>query len=122
MKRLDLYLLREMRGLDVPIAAEIRDGPGDFEQAVVGGGVTAPNLAIWTEDGWVVDNEGVPPDIEVEQTPAEVIQGHRGKTVPPLRKARSSFLYELYNTAKHRRNSSSKRRRSACRRPYNTAS
>jgi tricorn protease len=40
-----------------------------------GGTVTAPNLAIYTEDGWVVENEGVPPDIEVEQTPADVIAG-----------------------------------------------
>jgi tricorn protease len=40
-----------------------------------GGNVTAPNLAIFTEDGWVVENEGVAPDIEVEQTPADVIAG-----------------------------------------------
>ena len=29
-----------------------------------------PNLAIWTEDGFIVENVGVPPDIEVEQLPA----------------------------------------------------
>jgi tricorn protease len=40
-----------------------------------GGMVTAPNLAIFTDDGWVVENEGVPPDIEVNQTPADVIAG-----------------------------------------------
>ena len=40
-----------------------------------GGNVTAPNLAIFTEEGWVVENEGVPADIEVEQTPADVIAG-----------------------------------------------
>ncbi len=40
-----------------------------------GGNVTAPNLAIFTEDGWVVENEGVPPDVEVDQTPADVIEG-----------------------------------------------
>ena len=40
-----------------------------------GGFVTAPNLAIWTEDGFIVENEGVPPDVEVEQTPADVIAG-----------------------------------------------
>jgi len=40
-----------------------------------GGTVTAPNLAIFTDEGWVVENEGVPPDIEVEQTPADVIAG-----------------------------------------------
>src|SRR5690606_41639689 len=40
-----------------------------------GGTVTAPNLAIYTEDGWIVENEGVAPDIEVDQTPADVIAG-----------------------------------------------
>jgi len=40
-----------------------------------GGYVTAPNLGIWTEEGWVVENVGVPPDIEVEQDPAAVAAG-----------------------------------------------
>lgn len=40
-----------------------------------GGNVTAPNLAIFTDEGWVVENEGVPPDIDVEQTVADVIAG-----------------------------------------------
>ena len=48
-----------------------------FPVLMDGGSITAPNLAIWTADeGWVVENEGVPPDIEVEQTPADVIAGH----------------------------------------------
>jgi tricorn protease len=48
-----------------------------FPVLMDGGVITAPNLAIWTPDeGWVVENEGVPPDIEVEQWPAEVIAGH----------------------------------------------
>ena len=46
-----------------------------FPVLMDGGFVTAPNLAIWTEDGFVVENVGVPPDVEVEQTPAEVIAG-----------------------------------------------
>jgi tricorn protease len=46
-----------------------------FPVLMDGGSVTAPNLAIFTEDGWIVENEGVPPDIEVEQTPADVIAG-----------------------------------------------
>jgi tricorn protease len=47
-----------------------------FPPLMDGGGITAPNLAIWTEDGFIVENEGVPPDVEVEQWPAEVIAGH----------------------------------------------
>lgn len=40
-----------------------------------GGFITAPNLAIWTEDGFIVENQGVAPDIEVEQLPRLVIGG-----------------------------------------------
>ena len=42
-----------------------------FPGLMDGGGVTAPDLAIFTEDGWVVENVGVPPDIDVEQDPAK---------------------------------------------------
>jgi tricorn protease len=54
-----------------------------FPVLLDGGNVTAPNVAIWTEDGWVVENEGVPPDVEVEQTPADVLAGRD----PQLEKA-----------------------------------
>jgi tricorn protease len=41
-----------------------------------GGEVTAPNIAFWTpEEGFGVENVGVPPDVEVEQLPADVIAG-----------------------------------------------
>jgi tricorn protease len=41
-----------------------------------GGRITAPNLAFYDPDkGWAVENEGVPPDEEVEMTPADVIAG-----------------------------------------------
>jgi len=46
-----------------------------FPEFIDGGSVTAPNLAIWTKDGFVVENVGVAPDIEVEQWPADVIAG-----------------------------------------------
>jgi tricorn protease len=55
-----------------------------FPVLMDGGAITAPNLAIWSpEDGWVVENEGVAPDIEVEQTPADVMAGRD----PQLEKA-----------------------------------
>ena len=48
-----------------------------FPVLLDGGSITAPNLAIWTPDGgYIVENEGVPPDIAVEQTPKDVIAGH----------------------------------------------
>ncbi len=62
-----------------------------FPVLMDGGFVTAPNLAIWTEDGWVVENEGVPPDVDVEQTPADVIAGRD----PQLEKAIQVVLEEL---------------------------
>jgi tricorn protease len=62
-----------------------------FPEFIDGGGVTAPNLAIWTKDGFVVENTGVAPDIEVEQWPADVINGRD----PQLEKAIEVALKEL---------------------------
>jgi tricorn protease len=63
-----------------------------FPVLMDGGAITAPNLAIWTEDeGWIVENEGVAPDIEVEQTPADVIAGRD----PQLEKAIEVVMAEL---------------------------
>ncbi|MFC1557921.1 PDZ domain-containing protein [candidate division KSB1 bacterium] len=62
-----------------------------FPNLMDGGAVSAPNLAIWTEDGWVVENVGVPPDIEVEQRPADVIAGRD----PQLEKAIEVIMEEL---------------------------
>ena len=63
-----------------------------FPTLMDGGTITAPNLAIWTaEEGWVVENEGVPPDIEVEQTPKDVIAGRD----PQLERAIAVVVEEL---------------------------
>ena len=41
------------------------------------GGITAPDLAFYDLKGkWAVENEGITPDIEVENTTAEAIRGH----------------------------------------------
>jgi tricorn protease len=63
-----------------------------FPTLMDGGFVTAPDLAIWTEEeGWVVENAGVPPDIEVEQWPAAVNAGRD----PQLEKAIEILLEQL---------------------------
>lgn len=62
-----------------------------FPTLMDGGGVTAPNFGIWTEDGFIIENVGVPPDIEVEYTPAEVIAGRD----PQLERAIEWVLAEL---------------------------
>lgn len=66
-----------------------------FPVLMDGGSVTAPNLAFWTADeGYIVENEGVPPDVEVEQWPAEVIAGRD----PQLEKAIEVVLEKLEAT------------------------
>ncbi|MEM1177165.1 MAG: PDZ domain-containing protein [Acidobacteriota bacterium] len=62
-----------------------------FPPLMDGGNVTAPNVAIWTEEGFVVENVGVPPDVEVEQWPAEVAAGRD----PQLEKAIEIALEQL---------------------------
>ncbi|MEX1308943.1 MAG: PDZ domain-containing protein, partial [Candidatus Sulfomarinibacteraceae bacterium] len=62
-----------------------------FPVLMDGGFVTAPNLGIWTEEGFIVENVGVPPDIEVEQWPAETMAGRD----PQLEKAIEVVLEEL---------------------------
>jgi tricorn protease len=62
-----------------------------FPEFIDGGNVTAPNVGIWTKDGFVVENVGITPDIEVEQTPADVIAGRD----PQLDKAIEVALDEL---------------------------
>jgi tricorn protease len=62
-----------------------------FPEFLDGGSVTAPNVAIWTKDGFVVENVGVAPDIEVEQWPADIINGKD----PQLEKAIEVAMKEL---------------------------
>lgn len=59
-----------------------------FPVLMDGGYVTAPNLAIWTEEGFIVENEGVPPDIEVDITPADYQAGRD----PQLEKAVETIM------------------------------
>lgn len=47
----------------------------NFPPLMDGGVVTAPNVAFWNEDGWRIENEGIAPDIEIEQLPADVAAG-----------------------------------------------
>lgn len=63
-----------------------------FPRLMDGGVFTAPNVGFWTEkEGFAVENEGVPPDIEVEQTPKLLIQGKD----PQLDRAIEEIMKEL---------------------------
>jgi tricorn protease len=66
-----------------------------FPDLMDGGGVTAPNAAIWNPNGtFDVENHGVTPDIEVDMDPALVRQGHD----PQLEKAVDVLMAELPKT------------------------
>jgi tricorn protease len=65
-----------------------------FPELMDGGLVTAPNLGFWDENGFGVENEGVPPDIDVEQWPADIIAGRD----PQLERAIAIVLRELEQT------------------------
>ena len=57
-----------------------------------GGTVTAPRLGIFSKDGkWIIENEGVAPDVEVEQMPKDVIAGRD----PQLEKAVELVMKQL---------------------------
>jgi len=67
-------------------------GIGGIPRLMDGGYVTAPGFAFFDTDGnWDVENVGVAPDYEVEQTPAEIIKGRD----PQLEKAVELVLEAL---------------------------
>lgn len=63
----------------------------NFPEFIDGGSVTAPNLAFYDEKGFGIENVGTPPDIEVEQWPADVIMGKD----PQLEKAIQIIMDQL---------------------------
>ncbi len=63
-----------------------------FPSLMDGAGVTAPNLGFWTkEEGFGVENVGVPPDHDVDQWPKDVAAGRD----PQLEKAIEVVMKEL---------------------------
>lgn len=62
-----------------------------YPEFIDGGSVTAPNVAFYTEEGFQVENEGVAPDVEVEQYPKDVISGKD----PQLERAIEIVIREL---------------------------
>ncbi len=68
-----------------------------FPNLMDGGFITAPNLAIWNENGWIVENRGIEPDIEVEQLPEMCLEGKD----PQLEKAIEVVLKDLQKNPIH---------------------
>ena len=71
-------------------------GIGGTPGLMDGGSVTAPNFGIFSIDGeWIIENEGVHPDYDIEMTPKDVIAGRD----PQLEKAVEVALEELKTKA-----------------------
>ncbi|HEY2324735.1 MAG TPA: PDZ domain-containing protein [Thermoanaerobaculia bacterium] len=67
-------------------------GIGNYPTLIDGGSITAPRWAIYGLTGqWEVENQGIPPDVEVEQDPKLVREGHD----PQLERAVAVALDEL---------------------------
>ncbi|WP_350284333.1 PDZ domain-containing protein [uncultured Croceitalea sp.] len=62
-----------------------------YPEFIDGGVVTAPNVAFYNEEGFRIENEGVAPDVEIEQWPEMVVDGHD----PQLEKAIEIVLKQL---------------------------
>jgi tricorn protease len=63
----------------------------DYPQLMDGGTVTAPRVAFYTDGKWDVENNGVPPDVDVPFDPAAWREGHD----PQLEKAVAVALEQL---------------------------
>lgn len=51
-------------------------GISGYPSLIDGGTVTAPNFGIYGNDGkWIIENQGVTPDVFVEQTPKDLLAG-----------------------------------------------
>ncbi|HSG29120.1 MAG TPA: S41 family peptidase, partial [Candidatus Krumholzibacterium sp.] len=67
-------------------------GVSMFLRLIDGGGLSAPDYRIYTREGkWIVENEGVTPDIIVDLDPVEVSEGHDAQ----LMKAIEYLMEEL---------------------------
>ena len=79
-------------------------GIGNYPDLIDGGAVTAPRWAFYGSDGaWEVENHGIAPDVEVDQDPQLVREGHD----PQLEKAVAIAMADL------KKNPSSKVKRPA---------
>ncbi len=67
-------------------------GISGYPSLIDGGYVTSPSFGIYDANGrWIIENVGTPPDVDVEQTPGDVIAGRD----PQLEKGVQILLDEL---------------------------
>ena len=67
-------------------------GISGYPPLIDGGSVTSPSFAVYSPDGkWEIENEGVPPDIEVDVRPADTQNG----ADPQLAKAIEVIMQDM---------------------------
>ncbi len=67
-------------------------GISGYPPLLDGGSITSPNFGIYdTEGKWIIENEGVAPDVFVEQTPKDLLEGRD----PQLEKTIQILLEEM---------------------------
>lgn len=73
-------------------------GISGYPPLLDGGSVTSPNFGVYDLDGnWIIENEGVAPDVFVEQTPKDLLQGkdpQLEKTIEILLEEMKSYPYK----------------------------
>lgn len=72
-------------------------GISGYPSLIDGGSITSPNFGIYDTDGkWIIENEGVAPDIFVEQTPKDLLEGRDPqleRTVQQLQEEMKTYKY-----------------------------
>ncbi|WP_285059741.1 S41 family peptidase [Pedobacter ginsengisoli] len=72
-------------------------GISGYPQLLDGGSITSPNFGIYDTKGkWIIENEGVAPDIFVEQTPKDLLEGkdpQLERTIQVLQEEMKTYSY-----------------------------
>jgi len=72
-------------------------GISGYPTLLDGGRITSPNFGIYdTKGNWIIENEGVAPDIFVEQTPKELLEGkdpQLERTIQVLQEEMKNYKY-----------------------------
>ncbi|MCX2453041.1 PDZ domain-containing protein [Pedobacter sp. PLR] len=72
-------------------------GISGYPRLLDGGSITSPNFGVYDTDGkWIIENEGVAPDIFVEQTPKDLLEGRDpqlDRTIKVLQDEMKTYKY-----------------------------
>lgn len=72
-------------------------GIGAYPQLLDGGKITTPSFGIYDHNGdWIIENEGVKPDVPVEQTPKDLLEGkdpQLERTIKLLQEEMKTYSY-----------------------------